>query len=254
VRRGILIEPAATNLVKSSQDITSADWTTIQLASVFANQSGAPDGTSTTNLQIPNGTNSFHELASTIGNVSFASGTYTYSIYAKPSGYNFLGTNLSDSGSFNQYVQALYDVSGGSLSTTANLTWTISATSIQTITTNSWFRTVITAVTTTTGTNINILVANASPSVAYSGNGSGLSSWGAQLETGSTATSYIATTTGSTASRSADVATFTQPAGCGHNTYTFDDNSTQTQTNAPGTITIPTNLNRPWIKTITGAV
>lgn len=76
--------------------------------------------------------------------------------------------------------------------------------------------------------------------------------FGAQLEAGAVATSYIVTTT-VTASRSPDVVTFTQPAGCGHNTYTFDDNSTQTVTQAAGTATVPTNLNRPNIKSIAGS-
>lgn len=84
------------------------------------------------------------------------------------------------------------------------------------------------------------------------GSGSTEGLFGSQLETGSVGTSYIATTT-TTASRSADVVTFTQPVGCGHNTYTFDDNSTQTVTQAAGSATVPTTLNRPNIKFIDGA-
>lgn len=76
--------------------------------------------------------------------------------------------------------------------------------------------------------------------------------FGAQLEQSSAVTSYIATTTG-TATRAADVATFTQPSNCGHNVYTFDNNTTQTITQAPGTATVPTNLNRPNIKYIDGS-
>ena len=76
--------------------------------------------------------------------------------------------------------------------------------------------------------------------------------YGGQLETGSAPTSYIVTTTTS-ATRSADVVTFTQPAGCGHNTYTFDDNSTQVVSQAAGSATVPTNLTRPNIKSIAGS-
>jgi hypothetical protein len=85
-----------------------------------------------------------------------------------------------------------------------------------------------------------------------SASGQALGTFGYQFETGSVATSYIPTTT-SSASRSADVVTFTQPVGCGHNTYTFDDNSTQTVAQSPGLATVPTNLNRPNIKYIDGS-
>jgi len=85
---------------------------------------------------------------------------------------------------------------------------------------------------------------------AATGNTNGL--FGEQLETGAVATSYIVTS-GGTASRSADVATFTIPAGIGHLTYTFDDNSTQVVSVSPGSYTIPTNLNRPNLKSVVGS-
>lgn len=80
--------------------------------------------------------------------------------------------------------------------------------------------------------------------------------FGVQVEAGSKATSYIPNTTSGSASRSADAASFTIPYGVHSLTVTFDDNSTQTISGlTPLTVyTIPTNLNRPNIKTITGAV
>lgn len=83
--------------------------------------------------------------------------------------------------------------------------------------------------------------------------------FGFQLETAAATgyfatnpSSYIVTTTG-TVTRSAEAVTFTQPAACGQNTYTFDDGSTQTVSQAPGVATVPTNLNRPNIKFIDGS-
>lgn len=78
--------------------------------------------------------------------------------------------------------------------------------------------------------------------------------FGAQLETGSVATSYIVTTT-TTATRSADVVTFPAGAGCGHYTFTFDDNSMQTVTSSicsAGTCTVPA-VTRPNLKSIDGS-
>lgn len=96
----------------------------------------------------------------------------------------------------------------------------------------------------------------------YAANGAGsnpIGIYAAQLEVAA-ATGYFATnpssyiaTTSAAASRSADVVTFTQPTGCGHNTYTFDDNSTQSVSQAAGSATVPTNLNRANLKFIDGS-
>ena len=83
-------------------------------------------------------------------------------------------------------------------------------------------------------------------------NGSSSGIYGAQLETGSVMTSYIPTTTVAV-TRAADSAVFTIPAGIGHLTFTFDDNTTQTVVVSPGSYTIPATLNRPNIKSIVGS-
>lgn len=57
-------------------------------------------------------------------------------------------------------------------------------------------------------------------------------------------------TTGTAATRNADAVSFTVPNGASKITYTFDDNSTQQVTVTPGQYTIPTNLNRPYIKSL----
>ena len=73
-----------------------------------------------------------------------------------------------------------------------------------------------------------------------------------QSEVGTVPTSFIPTTT-ATASRAADMATFTIPVGISGLRYTFDNYSTQDVSVSPGDYTIPTNLNRANILSIVGA-
>jgi propanediol dehydratase large subunit len=73
-----------------------------------------------------------------------------------------------------------------------------------------------------------------------------------QFETGAKATSYTPTTS-ATVTRAADNVGFTIPSGITSLLYTFDDNSTQTVSVSAGAYAIPTNLNRPQIKTIVGS-
>ena len=110
-----------------------------------------------------------------------------------------------------------------------------------------------------TAATIARLVATITPNAATDGayivvdaaTGSTNGIFGAQVETGGKATSYIPTTTAA-ATRAADSATFTIPAGTGHLTFTFDDNSTQLVVVSAGSYTIPATLSRPNIKSIVG--
>ncbi len=79
--------------------------------------------------------------------------------------------------------------------------------------------------------------------------GSGAYWWGLQLEHGSAVTPYFRTNADNK-SRAADALSFTIPAGVSTLRYTFDDDSTQDVSVSPGAYTVPTNLNRPRIKTI----
>lgn len=63
------------------------------------------------------------------------------------------------------------------------------------------------------------------------------------------ATSFIPTTSAAV-TRAADQLVFTVPSGISTLRYTFDDNSTQDVSVSSGTYTVPTTLNRAWIKRI----
>lgn len=76
--------------------------------------------------------------------------------------------------------------------------------------------------------------------------------FGAQVELGSVATSYIATTT-TAVTRSADQLTMTIPNGIGHITVTFSDSTTQVIAVSPGSYTLTNTLNKYLIQTIVGS-
>ncbi|MDD2325478.1 MAG: hypothetical protein PHW63_05705 [Alphaproteobacteria bacterium] len=81
------------------------------------------------------------------------------------------------------------------------------------------------------------------------GGGSVFSVWGAQVEQGWQASSFIYTA-GTTATRAADTLSLTIPSGVNGLKYVFDDDSTQELAVSSGVYTLPTNLSRLCIKRI----
>ena len=71
--------------------------------------------------------------------------------------------------------------------------------------------------------------------------------WGVQIETGSTMTSYVPTTS-ATVTKAADAASFTASSGATIVKFIFDDGTADLNTVTGGaTYNIPTTLSRPWI-------
>jgi hypothetical protein len=115
-----------------------------------------------------------------------------------------------DSGSVSNAGQAIFNLTNGTVgSATVDGTFTNASASIQALP-NGWYRCSVTATTgTETTVRIRIRLVSGASTVSYTGdNTSGIFIWQAQLETGSVATSPIVTT-GSTASRVADVVSLT---------------------------------------------
>lgn len=129
------------------------------------------------------------------------------------------------------------------ISATAPLTFQLNSTVSAQLTTSATLTRYVATLTPGAGSNAYFYVAAATGTNGF---------FGAQLETGSVATSYIPTTTAAV-TRAVDSATFTIPAGVTQLTYTFDDNSTQVVAVSAGSYTIPVTLNRPNIKSIVGA-
>ena len=192
----ILIQPERINRVFYSEEFNNAYWGKYS-ATVSANASPSPDGNTTADRVYPLTTGPltgqvYKELTTgiTSGDV------VTVSVFVKASGKNFA------------YISPVFNYSPGAwfnLTTGAITNPIANVTTSMTEFANGWWRISLTSTSTSSSNNVTIGstdVANNSLNTASGTNG--ILVWGAQVEVGSNATSYIATTT-ATVTRNADV-------------------------------------------------
>lgn len=194
--KGLLIEEQRTNLLIYSEQFNNANWTATG-ATVTANSVSSPGGTLDADSLVEDTSTGTHRVYATPS--CSASTTYTYTVYVKSAGrtqVRLIETTL---------LGAFFDLSAVSvIATDAGVTASIQDAG------NGWRRCRITA---TTGGAQTLFVtqiqAGSAGTVTYTGNGTtALYIYGAQLEAGAFATSYIPTVA-STVTRSADVAQMT---------------------------------------------
>jgi hypothetical protein len=197
--KGLLIEEARTNLLTYSQDWTNAAWAKTNIT-VTAAATASPDGTvNAQRLQ------AIAAVPTVINNVpvAVAATSATYSIYVKQG----TGPNTANVFLFRNNTTATLLV-GGSLNY-ATGAWSYSTGSTGVTVSNAgngWWRIQMTATTgITSGDALHGYVGWTGASAAV---GDFMYAYGAQIEAGSFATSYIPTVA-STVTRSADVATMT---------------------------------------------
>jgi hypothetical protein len=203
----LLLEGAGTNLLLRSEEFDSATVWTPSNGTVSPNTDTAPDGTLSADKFIPDAaSNTFKELQQ---NASVTTGTvYTFSQFVKAAGYRYI--QLVGNGSIFGTFAVNFDLQNGVETSFAAGTSTVVNRGIQAYG-NGWYRVFasVTCISTASGRMaVNVIPAEDSVrGVNWSSDGSsGVLFWGAQLEASSYATSYIPTS-GSTATRAADVST-----------------------------------------------
>lgn len=194
----LLVEPQRTNLALSSEDLTNATYWNNSNTTDTANQAISPDGTQDADRVNADAVNTFHRI---YGQASIiASTSYTYSVYAKANTLGFIQLALNNGFVVNYLLSpyANFNLTTGTVSQSGN-----GATAkIQSLA-NGWYRCSITATSLVGATvgeyNINLInsgTLTAFQSWAGTTNDS-VYLWGAQLEAGAYATSYIPTTSAS---------------------------------------------------------
>jgi len=212
---GLLMEAQATNLMLFSEEFNNTTgWSQLIGATITTNSTGtvAPDNTNNSDILVEDTTTGTHRVVSVNRTVS-TSTIYTASCYVKPLNRNFCAITFYATGGTGRRFCQVFDLTGnGALGTTNSLNSPTDTGGSITAVGNGWYR--ITAqMGSGTDTSVSVAISasdSASPSFAsqapsFTGNNLGaIYMWGAQLETGTAATSYIPTTT-ATVTRSGDI-------------------------------------------------
>lgn len=165
------------NLLTKTEQFDDAAWGK-NAATVTANAIVAPDGTTTADLLIPNGTSAAHYAVNTIAVGS--AGSNGFSIYIKASGYSKFGVRDQGGGT----VEVSFSLSGaGSVIALSGATATAAITAIN----DGWYRVVVTS-TIASATQYRLFVlpdaytGGSLNTYSWTGDGtSGIYLWGAQL-------------------------------------------------------------------------
>lgn len=200
--RGLLIEEQRTNLLLWSEEFDNASWVKAAVTAT-ANATTSPDGTVDADAIIETTASSTHDVNQS---ATLSAAAHTYSAFVKANGRSWVRLFVFQSGPGSTSVW--FNVSTGSVGTVG------AGASNATITNfgNGWYRCAFTFTAVAASASLYAQLATADNGPAsYTGDGtSGIFLWGAQLEAGAFATSYIPTVA-SQVTRTADQASIVAP-------------------------------------------
>ena len=197
---GLLVEEARTNLITYSEDFSNAAWSKTNTATL-AIDALAPDNQTSAVTLVDSGATGTGLVGVSESVVVATSTQYTYSVFMKAAGVSQAGLYLTGfTTPANTFT--LFDLAAG---TVLGVNPAHDAATIESFT-DGWYRCSITFTTDAADTsgNVWVILYDGATAVPLDGTSSILI-YGAQLEAGAFPTSYIPTS-GSTATRAADVA------------------------------------------------
>jgi hypothetical protein len=169
--------PEAANLVASSGDFSSASWTTSLMTVAAAAAANPVNGVvDAWSFVEDSSAASVHQMFQTLAGASLLGVIYTWSLFVKPAGRNFVALGASGGAQ-----AAWFDVSGGSVGTQSGGTGQIVNAG------GGWFRCGLTVTGTGGAPNVVIVYgANANGSVTFNGAGTAaVRIYGPQVDLGS---------------------------------------------------------------------
>jgi hypothetical protein len=192
------LESSRTNLVEYSEYF--GGWANDNLT-LSANNTTSPEGVQNAYSLIPTASNIIHRLRDIVS--SDGSSSYTYSVFAKANGYDYLFFRENSQGGVT-YANTFFNLASGTTSDTGA--------SIEDFG-NGWYRCILTTTSANTSITWGVGVSRDGSNTLFTGDGtSGVYLWGAQFELGSYPTSIIPTY-GTAASRAQDFAEATFAEG-----------------------------------------
>ena len=238
--RGLLVEPAATNLLTRSNDPANAAWTNKDNVTVGATIAGWTPVRETV-------TNNFHRLFR--ANTTSVAGPHTHEFWIKKVGRRHIGARVSLDGGV-AYVNIGFDLDTLTV-TLLPAGFTASIEKVGPVYRLVWgYTNSSTAIVGGIFTSDTAIVSGVALPTFVGDTGQGFDLYNAQIEATAFGTSPIITAA-STAARAADAVTLAAlPAGTHDLTVTFDDDSTQVIAGESGSVALPTNLNRRYVKSL----
>jgi hypothetical protein len=209
----LLVEPAATNLVLRSEEFDDAYWTKSAGLTISANSTISPTGVQNADT-LTDASNAFLDVRRLL--TIAANATHTYSLFVKKttgSLTHFAGFAVLLTGVATRVDYGIINTTTGAINRDASST--INAVSYRSENYGDYWRVIVTFTDNQSNTGCTIIfypaLSSNGTSIDQNAQGSNVF-WGAQLETGSVATSYIPTTA-ATATRNADVISKTGVGG-----------------------------------------
>ena len=208
----LLLEPQRSNVITQSEYFDSSYYTK-SFATITTNSTISPDGKQNASELVEDTSNNRHLFFNTSA-ISGSSSPYTVSIFLKQNTRRYAFLQIAtDNASKRQTI--VIDLSDGSITDTANTGSPIGVSYNVESFSNGFYRASLTATNTSGGvyivcglSNSATPTYNSSKEPIYTGNGSSIYIYGAMLEAGSYATSYIPTY-GASVTRSHDVCKIT---------------------------------------------